>query len=150
MAYVFTAFQGKMEESSVCETATGDSSAIPHMPSLSLCHGSLTLGENEHSKRFPPPYYFSPLFYFISLVLFPPSLALLPQFFIILWGGWHFNSTTSPLWLWINVHHAETGKDRKYISRALNSVSLDFCEAAEWQNMWACSLMCLISRHGLK
>lgn len=63
IANVFTTFLGNMEESSsVCATAVGGSSAIPHMPSLSHCHGSLTLGENEHSKRFPPQYYLSLLF----------------------------------------------------------------------------------------
>lgn len=79
------------ESSSVCVTAAvggGGSSAIPHMPSLSLCHGSPTLGENEHSKRFPPWYYFSllltPLF---SLRRLARSLTL--QFFIAHEeGGW--------------------------------------------------------------
>ncbi len=150
MANVFTTFLGNMEESSsVCATAVGGSSAIPHMPSLSHCHGSLTLGENEHSKRFPPQYYLS--LFFLHL---PCSLsAVSPPHTSILycpWGGQRFNSTASPLWLWINVHHTETGKDRKYISLALNPASLDFCETAGWQSKWARSSMCLMSRHGLK
>ena len=129
-------FLGNIEESSpVCATAVGGSSAIPHMPSASLCHGSLTLGGNECSKRFPPQYYLSFFLNSVFLVLFPTSLSLTPQFFIVLRGGWRFNSTTSPLWLWINVRHADNWQRQEvYPPPLLWIVSLDFsrdCWVAE-------------------
>lgn len=154
MGIVFTTFEGSMEKSSsVCATAAGGSSAIPHMASLSLCHGNLTLGENEHSKRFPPFYYFPSFFtpYPLSSFLrlsFPHLTSLLS---LGEGGGRHFNSTTSPLWLWINVHQAETYRERKYIS------PLSPFHPASWFFSWlpdgrTCELApwCLISRHGLK
>lgn len=54
--------------------------AIPRMDSPSACTGGLTLGENEHSKRFPPcltrPFFF-------PHHLFPP---LTPSSFFCRWG----------------------------------------------------------------
>lgn len=70
--------------------------------------------ENEHSINFQLT--LPVLFNSKSLVLFPPSLSLSHS--SALYCPWRvvqrFNSSASPLWLWINVHHTETGKEGKY------------------------------------
>ncbi len=64
---VFTTFLGNMEDLlSFCATTTGAHQPFHTCP-LCLCHRSLALGENEHSKGFP-------LRYYLSLLLVPAPL----------------------------------------------------------------------------
>lgn len=77
------------------------------------------------------------LFNFNSLVLFPPSLCLAPQFFIVLGGVAVGCSALIPLLplfdfelMYTTLKLAKTGS---IISATLNPVSLDIC--ARWQNM---------------
>lgn len=133
MPHIFTTILGNTDDSwSVCASGTrwGGGAHQPfHTCTHCLCNGSPALGENEHSERFP-------------LILLVLLLTPTPLFSFHRLSAWHlnsllslgggggggvqrFNSTASPLWLWINVHPTENGKERK--SNFFEPVSLDIC-----------------------